>query len=131
MFLQHFLWQANAELEKEVSGFSDEIIDIFEQYNWPGNLREFKNIVKRCVLLTNGKIVDSKVLPAEIRGFNPANQLLEVALTNDLHSRREAQEEQLIREVLEKVRYNKSRAALLLNIDRKTLYAKLKKYGLD
>lgn len=132
LFMEHFLAQANAELEKSVSHFSKEVMDCFERYNWPGNLREFKNIIKRCVLLSPGSMVDDKVLPDEIKGYTASLGSLGTNVDDsDLYSRREAQEEKLIREVLERVKYNKSRAALILNIDRKTLYAKLKKYGLD
>ncbi len=132
LFMQHFLAQANQELEKSILGFSAEVVAIFENYNWPGNLREFRNIIKRCVLLTQTELVESKVLPDEIKNFRNNSPGFDASkASSDLYSRRDAQEEQLIREVLEKVKYNKSRAALLLNIDRKTLYTKLKKYGLD
>ncbi len=130
LFISHFLAQANAELEKNVSSFSGEVLEMFARYDWPGNLREFKNIIKRCVLLTAGNEVESRVLPDEIKHYQPQG-LASGGNSSDLYSKREEQEIQLIREVLEKTRYNKSRAALLLNIDRKTLYAKLRKYGLD
>jgi two-component system, NtrC family, response regulator HydG len=121
VFANHFLAVANAELEKDVEGFSDEVTALFKNYEWPGNLREMKNIIKRSVLLAKGDTITIDVLPQEMSA--PQNQ--------PLFSYSKSNEEQAIKDALEKSDYNKSKAAKLLDIDRKTLYNKLKLYNID
>ncbi len=123
LFAEHFLDEANTELEKEVLGFSDEAVDAFQNYSWPGNLRELKNMVKRAVLLTQDAIIPLKVLPHEIAHTSREEE------TYGLF--RNKNEETLILDALEKANGNKSKAARLLSIDRKTLYNKLKQYNIN
>lgn len=122
LFAEHFLDEANIELEKDVVGFSDEAIEAFHNYSWPGNLRELKNMVKRAVLLTQEPIIPLKVLPYEIAH----NQRTE----ENYGLFRNKNEETLILDALEKANGNKSKAARILSIDRKTLYNKLKQYNI-
>ncbi|HSP82571.1 MAG TPA: sigma-54 dependent transcriptional regulator [Gillisia sp.] len=122
LFAEHFLDEANVELEKEVVGFSDEAIEAFQNYSWPGNLRELKNMVKRAVLLTQETIIPLKVLPHEIAHTQKTEE------TYGLF--RNKNEETLILDALEKANGNKSKAARILSIDRKTLYNKLKQYNI-
>lgn len=123
LFANQFLDEANADLEKNVVGFSDEAIHAFRNYNWPGNLRELKNMVKRAVLLTQDELIPMKVLPHEIATASRTND-------NDYGLFKNKNEEQLILDALEKAGGNKSKAARMLSIDRKTLYNKLKQYGI-
>ncbi len=123
MFANHFLAQANNDLEKEVEGFDQEVTDLFKSYDWPGNLREMKNIIKRSVLLAKSNLIHLEVLP---------NEMLEASrAANSLSGYAKADEEQAIRQALEKANFNKSKAAVLLDIDRKTLYNKLKLYNIE
>ena len=122
LFAEHFLDEANVELEKEVVGFSDEAIEAFQNYSWPGNLRELKNMVKRAVLLTQEPIIPLKVLPHEIAHTQKTEE------TYGLF--RNKNEETLILDALEKANGNKSKAARILSIDRKTLSNKLKQYNI-
>lgn len=132
-FANHFLAQANEELEKNVEGFSKETLDLLEKYEWPGNLRELKNVVKRSVLLTKGKAVEKSALPSEISSTytERAEDIKSIKESTDLKQLESALERQKIMEALEKVRFNKTKAAKLLNIDRKTLYNKIRAYGLE
>lgn len=123
MFANHFLAQANADLEKDVEGFDAEVTDFFKSYSWPGNLREMKNIIKRSVLLAKSNLISLEVLPHEMQDVS--------RVENSLSGYSKADEEQAIRQALEKANFNKSKAAILLNIDRKTLYNKLKLYNIE
>lgn len=123
VFANHFLDKANEELGKQVAGFDDEVMRIFNTYAWPGNLRELRNIVKRATLLSQGKLISKMCLPPEL-SQKPVEQ------EKPMGTRREMEIE-LIKDALQKCRNNKSEAARMLQIDRKTLYNKLKSYGLE
>ena len=123
LFVRHFLNQANTVLEKCVSGFDPAVENAFMDYSWPGNLREMKNVVKRATLLASGKLITLNEIPAEI--FNPQKKDDQFKLFN------EENESELILKVLMSVGYNKSKAARLLKIDRKTLYNKLDLYKIE
>jgi len=124
IFAHHFLAQANDDLEKNIQGFEDEVIALFMNYDWPGNLREMKNTIKRSVLLTKGDFIPSDVLPQEMLLSTNESELSVSYYSKE-------NEESAIRSALERAGFNKSKAAKLLNIDRKTLYNKLKLYSID
>ncbi len=140
LFSIHFLELANNELNKEVEDFDDDVKTIFRKYSWPGNLRELRNIVRRAVLLTGGKFVKKETLPHEIifenreeqthsnNHFNPKTNNNNNDQPGDLKSLAEKTEKEMIINTLIKVNYNKSKAATILKIDRKTLYNKMKLY---
>jgi len=126
-FIQHFITLSNVELERNVTHVSDEVMQIFSRYEWPGNLREMKNSIKRAVLLTKGDTIEKAVLPEEmiLETFtNPSESEF------DLKALHGTSEKEIILKTLQEVKYNKSKAARLLNIDRKTLYLKLAKYNI-
>ncbi|UPZ16390.1 sigma-54-dependent transcriptional regulator [Flavobacterium humidisoli] len=125
VFADYFLEKANQQLHKEVIGFSPEVVSIFQNYSWPGNLRELQNCVKRATLLTRGDFIESDVLPAEF--FQIQNQ---PASTAEVFSLSENEKETII-SALSKTQNNKSEAAKLLKITRKTLYNKLKQYNIE
>jgi two-component system response regulator HydG len=132
-FLDFFRESANLELGKNVTGFSDDVLRLFRTYDWPGNVRELKNVVKRAVLLTSEAVVEMDSLPPEMvastRRVIP-KPVPEVQIY-DLKALQETQEKEMIVKTLQEVRYNKSKAARILNIDRKTLYLKMEKYGIE
>lgn len=133
IFANYFLERANQSLHKSVKSFSPDVIDQITNYYWHGNLRELHNVVKRSVLLTTGEVVESDSLPQEIIQANTSSMSSGALVESDvglLKSIAGSAERQAIIEVLEKVNYNKSKAAELLKIDRKTLYNKLKLYSI-
>lgn len=135
IFASHFLALANKELNKQITNFDEDVIACFRKYNWPGNIREMKNVIKRAALLCDEEIIHAKFLPVEISNpdkfMQPDNGLLHPSASGtDLKSAAQEAEYETIVKVLKQVNYNKSRAAKLLNIDRKTLYNKMKAYNL-
>jgi two-component system response regulator HydG len=123
LFAHHFLDRSTTELEKEVTGFDPDVLEIFREYPWPGNLREMRNVIKRAALLCPGKFISREHLPAELWQTRSARP-------TPPGSRREMERE-LIKEVMARCDNNKSEAARVLQIDRKTLYNKLKQYGME
>jgi two-component system response regulator HydG len=150
VFANHFLVQTNRELGKNVKRFSPEVEEVFKKYVWHGNLRELKNVVKRATLMSDGSSIDIKSIPFELVNyrklqFDNASETVNpvaaapretVAVANASTPVREPglksvsidAEYEWILETLKKVDFNKSKAAKLLKIDRKTLYNKIKQY---
>lgn len=143
-FAEFFLQKAAAELGKEMEVFKPDVVEAFMQYNWPGNLRELNNVVKRSALLSSGNVVELSALPQEIihyKKFHPTDEhpieekkfFTAPKLSGDNFDIKKVAlnaEYELIMGTLQKVQFNKSKAAKLLNIDRKTLYNKMSAYGI-
>ncbi len=136
LFAEHFLAKVNKELNKNVLGFDDEVIEKFLEYHWPGNLREMMNVIRRTALLSDSGTIKAKTLPWEIgkmdlfsaKSEKPAAEIKSNDGIPDLKESASRAEYETIISVLKEVKYNKTKAAELLNIDRKTLYNKLKSY---
>jgi two-component system response regulator HydG len=128
LFMDHFIALSNKELGRNVKYITDEAKNILTHYDWPGNLRELKNVIKRMVLLSPGSEAGIEALPDEM--MLAINQVAKPTGSN-LKAINEANEKALIQETLLKVKYNKSQAAKLLNIDRKTLYSKMERYEIE
>lgn len=132
LFANFFLRQANRELDRNVEGFDAESQRILMDYAWPGNLRQLKNLVKRATLLA----ADTLIHPRDfVDGLTPASAPADEAAPQaqapaSLHLRNSDEERERIIEALQQTKYNKSKAAQLLGVDRKTLYNKIKQYGL-
>jgi two-component system response regulator HydG len=131
-FLNFFREAANQELNRNVKTFDRDVLKLFETYDWPGNLREMKNVVKRAVLLSTEDTITLQAIPNEMLETVSAMETKEkTAGIYDLKALQEVQEREMILKTLQEVRYNKSKAARILNIDRKTLYLKMDKYGIE
>ena len=128
-YLNFFLKTSNQELEKDIAGFEADVIQVFQTYSWPGNLRELRNVVRRAVLLCPGGNIGFQHIP-ETLVSESKNQPKPEEHGNgyDLKNLQEYQEKETIQRVLQEVRFNKTKAAELLNIDRSTLYNKISKY---
>ncbi|HLT50435.1 MAG TPA: sigma-54 dependent transcriptional regulator [Arenibacter sp.] len=124
LFADYFLRKANHSLGKNILGFSEEVIAAFGRYHWPGNLRELQNVIKRAVLLSTGDLVEKESLPKEVY------KTKELDLSDEKFSKADYEKEQIVR-ALKQSNFNKSKAAKLLQITRKTLYNKINHYNLD
>jgi two-component system response regulator HydG len=129
-FIHFFIAEACDELEKETVDIDPQLIEDLKTYDWPGNLRELKNLLKRAALLCQEGTILHKHLPQSI--FEKKEATVEPTLhSNDLKEVKEHHEREMILKCLKKNKYNKSKTAKELNIDRTTLYNKIKSLGLD
>lgn len=133
---QRFLGEANGEFGKNIKGFSPEVMKSFLDYYWPGNVRELKNTVKRAVLLADKKYIEHVqfLLNDDLMNdkFEPQKNFENsTALRDAARNTAEKIEKDMIIKTLEKTAGNKSKASRILEIDRGTLYNKLKKFGIE
>ena len=124
LYANFFLDSANRELGKNVIGFDDNVMQLFLNYDWPGNLRQMKNTVMRATLLTQGEYITMDSLPREL-------SLHKVVVEKSALLHDPADEKERILSALKNAGGNKSMAAKLLGVDRKTLYNKLKLYDIE
>ena len=122
LFADLFIKHANADLGRDVIGLDDKASERIASYAWPGNLRELNNVMRRATLLAKGKHIGLSVLERSMAPSTPTEPLA-------LHD--EQTEQQRIEAALRATGGNKSKAAQLLAVDRKTLYNKMKRYGMD
>jgi DNA-binding NtrC family response regulator len=127
LLVRHFLERSANMQGKAVEGISDEIMDVLIHYPFPGNVRELENIIERAVTLKSGPVLTVDDLPEDLRAISfkvhrPRNQPFPTL---------EANEKEYIAWVLRQTHGNKTKAAEILNIDRVSLWRKLKKFGMD
>jgi len=119
LLIHHFAKKFAQELNRPAPGFSDQALQVLRNYHWPGNVRELENVLQRLVVMTEGTLIEVPDLPSllrfsPLRGKGLRRPLAEV-------------EAEYIRNVLAEVNGNRTRAAEILGIDRKTLREKLRK----
>jgi two-component system, NtrC family, response regulator HydG len=133
IFAHHFLQEANLDLNKNVTDFERDVLRIFQTYPWHGNLREMRNVVKRSVLITRTNLITLNCLPEELRSIQISAHKQEVEDKSALNLKNAAEEAEkhVLEQALREANYNKTKAANLLNIDRKTLYNKLSRFGIE
>jgi two-component system response regulator HydG len=122
---QHFLTRCAAKMNREIEGFSQEAVEALVRYPWPGNVRELENVMERIVVLSRSKMVMLQELPLAIR--ESMNALLLRGMPGSLQE----MERLRIIDALDEAGGNKKLAARTLGIHRSTLYAKLRKLGID
>ena len=122
LFADLFMRHANEELDRSVEGFDSAAAEMLASHSWPGNLRELNNVVKRAVLLTRGKLITTTELSMAMGPTKP----IPVATLHD-----EDTERSRIIAALQQTNGNKAKAARLLGVDRKTIYNKIEKLGIE
>lgn len=138
LLLNYFLYKIVGELHKDMKVISAEAMRYLMEYEYPGNIRELKNIIERMVILSNDKIIRLEDVPLELKmssntienknieGLGPLKEILE----KEIYELAEV-EKVVIAMALQKTRWNKQEAAKLLGVGRTTLYEKIRKYELD
>ena len=131
-FAYHFVEQANEELGKNVDAISADVIEALKQQSWLGNLRELRNVIRRSVLFAQDNVLRKDNLPEFLK--ETKKQVAPVYVkedTVDFSLNNKANEKEQILAALKEARGNKTIAAKLLQIDRKTLYNKMHLYDIE
>jgi two-component system response regulator HydG len=127
---QHFLQKFAAQSDKAVKGIAEPAAERLLSYNWPGNIRELRNVIERAVALTQFEKITAADLPQKIRDFQGSQFIISGHDPLDFVPLDDV-ERQYILHVMEATGGNRTHAARILGLDRKTLYRKLKQYGVD
>jgi two-component system response regulator HydG len=128
LLAQHFLGQFASQSGKHVTGVSSAAAERLMSYMWPGNVRELQNCMERAVALTPFEEIAVDDLPEKIRGYRRSHVLVTSDDPTELVPLEEVERRYILR-VMESVGGNKTLAAQVLGIGRKTLYRKLEQYG--
>ena len=130
LLAQHFLAHHAGKAGKRVTGLAPEAAERLLAYSWPGNVRELQNAMERAVALARYDHVTVDDLPEKIRAYRPSHVLIAADDPSELVPLEEAERRYILR-VVETVGGNKTLAARVLGIGRKTLYRKLQQYGVS
>ncbi|MCK4294725.1 MAG: sigma-54-dependent Fis family transcriptional regulator [Planctomycetes bacterium] len=125
---EHFLKMYSAQHNREKLGFTDETMEYLERYSWPGNVRELENVIERAALLSKSKFIGADDLPEAIK--LEQNQLKRAFEPMSLKEAMVEPEKNIIRQALEANNWNRQETAKALQINRTTLFKKMKRYGL-
>ena len=135
--VQHFLARASKRTGKYISAVSEEAMELVSLYPWPGNIRELENAVERAVAMTNTNVLFPEDFPPEIANYGMDDsqpqttvKVPESSTMPSVPQSLEAMERDHILRTLEETKFNKSKAATILGIDRVTLYRKASRYGI-
>ncbi len=130
LLAQHYLSQFASAADKTVSGFDADAAERLLSYPWPGNVRELRNVMERAVALTTGTVLTKDDLPEKIRRHTAKQLILHGDDPSALMTLEEVERRYLLH-VFEACHQNRTQAAQILGLDRKTLYRKLKQYGVS
>ncbi len=127
LIAHHFLKKFSETMNKAVTGIDRDALALLSQYSWPGNVRELENVIERAVTLADKPSIGEQHLPEYIRNLSIETYRYASSGVPTL----EAQEKRYIQWVLQKTDGNKTQAAKIMDIDRVSLWRKLKRYGLE
>ncbi|HEY5621919.1 MAG TPA: sigma-54 dependent transcriptional regulator [Pontiella sp.] len=127
LLLNHYLAVFNEENGKQIEGFTPAAYEMLSGYNWPGNIRELRNLVERMVVLARGRMLDVKDIPSQVREAAGAGTEIRI----DAELTVDEMEKRMVIQALEKTGGNRTKAAEKLGISRRTLHRKLNQYGLS
>jgi len=130
LLAQAFLQEFTFERAKEIVGFDDDVLEAFDAYAWPGNVREIRNVIERAVLFCKGKSITCEELPAGLRSASASEQPSGPGEVLTLQTAVERAETEAIKVALATTKGRRSDAAELLGVSRKTLWEKIKHHGI-
>ena len=128
LLAEHFLRVYSAQHNRNKLGITDEAMEYLERYTWPGNVRELENVIERAALLSKNKFIGLEDLPNSIK--QEQNQQQETYKLMSLKGALAGPEKNIIRQALEVNHWNRQATARALQINRTTLFKKMKHYGL-
>ncbi len=123
LLVERFCEVFNKRFNKGIQGLSDEVLNLFMNYHWPGNIRELGHSIEHAFVLCNNSIISLSDIPVEIKEHLGARKMA--------REKRFVEGPEKILTVLEKTDWNKTKAARILGVDRSTIYRKIHKYGLS
>ena len=126
---KHFLERYGSEAARKVAGFTEDAMNMLQQYHWPGNIRELENVVERAVVLGKGQWIEPSDLPAPLH--RQSGIATDEAAGGHLKDALQNPERRIIVDALEAHGWNRQETANALGINRTTLYKKMKKLGLE
>ncbi|MEQ8189741.1 MAG: sigma-54 dependent transcriptional regulator, partial [Candidatus Eremiobacterota bacterium] len=121
LLVEHFIKKFNREFNKNITGISQNVQKKFMTYHWPGNIRELEHTIEHAFILTDQSVITLEALPDELKNL-PLIQIQNICKTEDTAI--------AIIEALKRTGWKKAKAARMLNIDRKTIYRKMKEYNI-
>ena len=132
LLIDFFLRKFGKELNQDTSGISQQAIDQLLKFNWPGNIRDLENAIQSATILSQGKSIREEHLPLRIRGYSELDGTTEIkgGLDDKVKKLNAQLEKELILDALRDCNYNRQKTAEQLKISRKTLFNKMKQYGL-
>ncbi|MBM4137506.1 MAG: sigma-54-dependent Fis family transcriptional regulator, partial [Nitrospira sp.] len=126
LLVAHYIESASKQEKKNITSVSPEAMAALMEFQWPGNVRELANVIAKCVLISKDEVITLDDLPVGFRRMQKRDELIYSPLSEA--SLKEVERE-LIINTLKRVHGNKSKAAKMLGITRKSLYTKLKKFS--
>jgi len=127
---EYFLRKFSMKLSKSLKGFTQDAMEALLNYDWPGNVRELENVIERAVILSEGEEITRDLLSLPVTDNKKYKEQTIGETSENVYDLNEMERLHILR-VLQETRGNRSVASKLLGIDRKTLYLKLKKYGIE
>jgi len=126
LFVEHFIRDTNAELNRNVKGVSDKVMEKLISHTWHGNVRELRNVIRRSVLMSKGEIINSIDIPDVIKFSSQES----VSSNPSISSIKDELERDLILKAIKDAGGNKTKAAKILDMNERTFYRKIKSLGI-
>ncbi|MFC1543189.1 sigma-54-dependent transcriptional regulator [Candidatus Neomarinimicrobiota bacterium] len=134
LLIDHFIDKHNKRISTSIKGISKSTLIALQEYHWPGNVRELENVIESAMILASGNIIQLEQLPLRIRGYPEITSEMDVennGLAEQIRQLVARMEKELILNSLEKCGSNRTLTAEYLHISRKTLFNKMKRYGIN
>lgn len=125
LLVEHFISYFNQRFKKKIEGISNEVLNKFMNYPWPGNIRELEHVIEHAFVICHGRVITFEHLPPEIKSYESSPKFIETKI--HLKDKKTAQD---VLDALNRTGWNKAKAARLLSVSRQTIYRKISQYKL-